>query len=46
MEKKLNIEKELLEDQQVKLTVEVDTDQLEAAKRKAAKKIARRIKVP
>jgi trigger factor len=42
----LNIDKELLEDQQVKLTVEVDNDQLEASKRKAAKKIARRIKIP
>lgn len=42
----MNIEKEILEDQQVKLTVEVDTEQLEAAKRKAAKNIARRIKVP
>ena len=42
----MKIEKEVLEDQQVKLTVEVDTDQLEASKRKAAKKIARRIKVP
>ena len=42
----MKIEKEVLEDQQVKFTVEVDSDQLEAAKRKAAKKIARRIKVP
>jgi trigger factor len=42
----LKIEKEVLEDQQVKLTVEIDSDQLEASKRKAAKKIARRIKVP
>lgn len=40
------IEKENLEDQQVKLTVEVDSEQLEASKRKAAKKIARRVKVP
>lgn len=37
---------EYLEDQQAKLTVEVDNDQLEGAKRKAAKKIAKRIKVP
>jgi len=42
----LIIEKENLEDQQVKLTVEVDSEQLEASKRKAAKKIARRVKVP
>ncbi|MFL7891399.1 MAG: trigger factor [Anaerolineales bacterium] len=42
----MNIDKEILEDQQVKLTVEVENDQLEASKRKAAKKIARRIKVP
>ena len=38
----MKIEKEVLEDQQVKFTVEVDSDQLEASKRKAAKKIARR----
>jgi trigger factor len=42
----LNIEKETLENQQVKLTVEVDNELLEESKRKAAKKIARRIKVP
>jgi trigger factor len=42
----LKIEKEVLDDQQVKLTVEIDSEQLEASKRKAAKKIARRIKVP
>jgi len=42
----LKIDKEHLEDQQVKLTVEIDTDQVEASKRKAAKKIARQIKVP
>jgi trigger factor len=42
----LNIETEFLEDQQIKITVEVDADQLEASKRKAAKKIARRIKIP
>jgi trigger factor len=42
----LKIETEHLEDHQVKLTVEVDSDQLEASKRKAAKKIAKRIKVP
>jgi trigger factor len=42
----LKIETEKLEDHQVKLTVEVDSDQLEVSKRKAAKKIAKRIKVP
>lgn len=42
----MKIDKEHLEDQQVKLTVEIDTDQVEASKRKAAKKIARQIKVP
>jgi len=42
----LKIETENLEDHQVKLTVEVDSGQFEGAKRKAAKKIARRIKVP
>lgn len=42
----MNIEKENLEDHQVKLTVEFDPDQLEVSKRKAAKKIAKRIKVP
>ncbi len=42
----MKIEKEVLEDQQVKFTVEVDSDQVEASKRKAAKKIARRVKVP
>jgi trigger factor len=45
-EKILKIEKEVLKDQQVKFTVEVAPDQLEASKRKAAKQIARRIKVP
>jgi trigger factor len=42
----LKIDTENLENQQVKLIVEVDSDQLEASKRKAAKKIAKRIKVP
>jgi trigger factor len=42
----LIIDTENLEDHQVKLTVEVDSEQLEGAKRKAAKKIAKRIKVP
>jgi trigger factor len=42
----LKIEKENLADHQVKLTVEVDSDQLETSKRKAAKKIAKRVKIP
>ena len=42
----MKIETEKLEDHQVKITVEVDSEQLEASKRKAAKKIAGRIKVP
>ncbi len=42
----MKIDADNLEDHQVKLTVEVDSDQLEGAKRKAAKKIAKRIKVP
>ncbi|UCD41980.1 MAG: trigger factor [Chloroflexota bacterium] len=42
----MKIETEKLEDHQVKLTVEVESEQLETSKRKAAKKIAKRIKVP
>jgi trigger factor len=42
----LKIETEKLEDHQVKLTVEVDSEQLDTSKKKAAKKIAKRIKVP
>lgn len=42
----MKIETEKLEDHQVKLTVEIDSEQLEASKKKAAKKIAKRIKVP
>jgi trigger factor len=42
----LKIETQNLEDHQVKLTVEVDDENLEQAKRKAAKKIAKRIKIP
>ena len=42
----MKIESESLEDHQVKLTVEVDSDQFEASKRKAAKKIAKRVKIP
>jgi trigger factor len=43
---KLKIETEILEDHQVKLTVEIDDEILEQAKRKTAKKIARQIKIP
>lgn len=42
----MKIETENLEDHQVKLTVEIETDQFEASKRKAAKKIAKRVKIP
>ncbi|MFC1923514.1 trigger factor [Chloroflexota bacterium] len=42
----MKIESENLEDHQVKLTVEIEADQFEASKRKAAKKIAKRIKIP
>ena len=42
----MKIETENLEDHQIKLTVEVDDENLEQAKRKAAKKIAKRIKIP
>jgi trigger factor len=45
-DEKLKIETENLEDHQVKLTVEIETDQFEASKRKAAKKIAKRVKIP
>jgi trigger factor len=42
----LKIETEFLEDQQAKLTVEVEAESLEEAKRKAARKIASRTKIP
>jgi trigger factor len=42
----LKIEQQPLEDQQVKLTVEVEPDQLETAKHKAARTIARKAKIP
>ena len=44
--KLLKIEKEYLDDHQVKLTVEIDSDPFEKAKHKAARQIAKRIKVP
>jgi trigger factor len=42
----LKIEKELLEDHQIKLNVEIDADPFEKAKRQAARKIAKQVKVP
>lgn len=42
----MKIETQPLEDHQVKLTVEVETERFEQAKRQAAKKIARRVKIP
>jgi len=42
----LNIDTESLEDHQVKITVEVDTDKLDGAKRRAARKLAKRMKIP
>ena len=42
----MKIEQQPLEDQQVKLTVEVEPEQLETAKHKAARTIARKAKIP
>lgn len=42
----LKIEKEILEDHQIKLIVELDPEPLERAKRKAAKSLSRKIKIP
>jgi trigger factor len=42
----LKIEKEFRDDHQVKLTVELDDDTFEKAKRRAARQIAKRIKIP
>jgi trigger factor len=42
----LKIEREFLEDHQVKITVEVDDEVMEGAKRHAARKIAKRVKIP
>lgn len=42
----MKIEKELLEDRQAKLTVEYSKNEFEGFKRKAAKKIARNVKIP
>ena len=42
----MKIEKELLEDHQIKLNVEIDAEPFEKAKRQAARKIAKKVKVP
>jgi trigger factor len=42
----LKIEKQLLDDHQMQLTVEVEADRMEASKRRAAKQIAKRGKIP
>jgi len=42
----LNIDKEYLDDHQVKLTVEIPAEEFETAKRRAARKIARSVKIP
>jgi trigger factor len=42
----LNIESEILDDHQIKLTVEIEEETMEGMKRRAARKIARRVKIP
>jgi trigger factor len=42
----LKIEKEIRDDHQVKLTVEIDAEPFEKAKHRAARQIAKRIKIP
>jgi trigger factor len=42
----LKIEKELQEDHQIQLNVELDADPFEKAKRQAARKIAKKVKIP
>jgi trigger factor len=42
----LKIEKELQEDHQIKLNVELDGEPFEKAKRQAARKIAKKVKIP
>lgn len=42
----MKIEKQFLEDHQIKLTVEIDDDRVDEMKRRAAAKIARRVKIP
>lgn len=41
----MKIDTQILEDHQARLTVEIETSQLEAAKRKAAQKISQRVKI-
>lgn len=42
----MKIEKELLEDHQIQLNVEIEADPFESAKRRAARKLAKRVKIP
>jgi trigger factor len=42
----LKIQKELLEDHQIQLNVEIDADPYEKAKHQAARKIAKKVKIP
>ena len=42
----LKIEKQLLDDHQMQLTVDVEAEQMDASKRRAAKQIAKRGKIP
>jgi trigger factor len=42
----LKIETQYLDDHQAKLVVEIDSDQMEDMKRRAARKIARKVKIP
>ena len=42
----MKIQKELLEDHQIELNVEIDADPYEKAKHQAARKIAKKVKIP
>ncbi len=42
----MKIEKELQEDHQIQLNVELEADPFEKAKRQAARKIAKKVKIP
>ncbi len=42
----MKIEKEFRDDHQVKLTVEIDSEPFEIAKRRAARQVAKRVKIP
>jgi len=44
--KLLKIEKEIRTDHQIKLTVEIDSDPFEKAKHRAARQLAKRVKIP